>query len=237
MPKSDISTTPRDGSYVFDDFFANSQVGDAALAKLNWEIIKVGNDSSLAYVASQNGILRITTASTADGDGEAISLAPDGVTLGGTNQEFWFRASFPDISGNLLVGNNFRIGFNDLVTTSAPNVGVWVDSNSGLLELDVASTHGDWNDAVTGISTLTGGTTMVKGTTYDFHVIMDGTNTNGGPARVRLFVDGELGATVERVLLGSTETTEFSIIHWQDTGGADSLELDIDYIEYWLPRN
>ncbi len=237
MPNSDISPSPRDGSHVFDDFHANSGVADTTVGTLNWEMETIGTISVLSFVASQNGILRITTASNADGDGEVVHLNPDSVTLGGTQQEFWFRVRFPDISGNLLVGNNFRIGFNTVVTSGEPTVGVWVDSNSGVIELDGASTNGDINAAVTGIPSLTGGTTMVKGTWYDFHVIMDGTNTNGGPDRVRLFVDGVLGATIENFLLGSTETVEFSILHFQDTGGADSLELDIDYVEYWLPRN
>ena len=237
MPNSDISTSPRDGSHVFDDFHANSGVADATTGTLNWELATIANASTPTFVASQNGILRVTTASTADGDGEAFTLHPDGVTLGGTQQEFWFRVRLPDISGNLLVGNNFRIGFSASVTATEPTVGVWVNAESGVVELDVASTNGDLNTAVTGISTFTSGTTMVKGTWYNFHVIMDGTNTNGGPDRVRLFVDGVLGATIENVLLGSTETMEFSIVHWQLTGGADSLELDIDYIEFWLPRN
>ena len=238
MPNSDISPSPRDGTHVFDDFFANSGVADATTGTLNWELTTVGAAASTpTFVASQNGIMRLTTGSTGDADGEALTLHPDGVTLGGTQQEFWFRVRFPSISGNIIAGNNFRIGFSASVAVTEPAVGVWVDCNSAVLELDVASTNGDLNTAVTGISTLTSGTTMVLGTWHNFHVIMDGTNTNGGPDRVRLFVDGELGATIENVLLGSTETVEYSIVHWQDTGGADTLELDIDYIEFWLPRN
>ncbi len=234
MPNSDISTSPRDGSHVFDDFFANSGVADATTGTLNWELTTIANASTPTFVAGQNGILRLTTAGTT-GDGEALTLHPDGVTLGGTNQEFWFRVRVPTITGNALAGNNFRIGFSASVTVTEPTVGVWVDSNAGVLELDVASTNGDLNTTVTGISTLTSGTTLVIDTWTNFHVIMDGTNTNGGPARVRLFVDGELGATIENVLLGSTETMEFSIVHWNDSGA--TLEFDIDYIEFWLPRN
>lgn len=234
MPKSDIGTSPRDGSHVFDDFFANSGVLDAVVGTLNWEMATIANASTLTFVAGQNGILRLTTAVTT-GDGEAVTLHPDGVTLGGTNQEIWFRVRVPTIGGNALAGNNFRIGFSDSVTVTEPAVGVWVDSNAGVLELDVASTNGDLNTAVAGVSTLTSGTTLVIDTWTDFHVIMDGTNTNGGPDRVRLFVDGELAATINNVLLGSTETMEFSIVHWNDSGA--TLEFDIDYIEFWLPRN
>ncbi len=234
MPNSDISTSPRDGSHVFDDFFANSGVADATTGTLNWELTTIANASTPTFVAGQNGILRLTTAGTT-GDGEALTLHPDGVTLGGTQQEIWFRVRVPTISGNTLAGNNFRIGFSASVTVTEPAVGVWVDSNAGVLELDVASTNGDLNTAVAGVSTLTSGTTLVIDTWHDFHVIMDGTNTNGGPDRVRLFVDGELAATIENVLLGSTETMEFSIVHWNDTGA--TLEFDIDYVEFWLPRN
>ncbi len=234
MPNSDISTSPRDGSHVFDDFFANSGVLDAVVGTLNWEMTTIANASTATFVAGQNGILRTTTAGTAN-DGEAYTLHPDGVTLGGTNQEFWFRVRHPDVNSNVLAGHVFRIGFSASVTTTEPAVGVWVDSIAGVLSLDGASTNGDITQTVAGISTLTSGTTMVLDTWHNFHVIMDGTNANGGPDRLRLFVDGELGATIENFLLGSTETMEFSMLHYNTSGA--TLELDIDYIEFNLPRN
>ncbi len=234
MPKSDIGTSPRDGTHIFDDFFANSGVADATTGTLNWELATIANASTPSYVASQNGVMRITTQGTT-GDGEAFTLEPDAVVLAGTNQEFWFRARYPTISGNVLAGNNFRIGFSASVTATEPTVGVWVDSAAGLISFDVASTNGDISVAAVGVSTLTSGTTMVIDTWHDFHVIMDGVNANGGPDRIRLFVDGELAGTISNALLGSAETMEFSIVHWNSTG--DTLELDIDYIEFWLPRN
>ena len=213
MPNSDISSSPADGSHVFDDFFANSGVADVTTGTLNWELTTIGAAASTpSFVASQNGVVRFTTGNTGDADGEAFTLHPDGVTLGGTQQEFWFRARFPSVSGNVLAGNNFRIGLSASVTVTEPAVGVWVDSNSGVIELDGASTNGDKNAAAAGVSTLTSGTTMVLGTWHNFHVIMDGTNTNGGPKRVRLYVDNDLAATFENFLLGSTETLEFSIV-------------------------
>jgi hypothetical protein len=81
------------------------------------------------------------------------------------------------------------------------------------------------------------GATLVIDTWYTFDVQFSGTNANGGPDTVKLFVDGEFAAQLDNFLLGSTETMELSIVHWQDSGAAATLELDIDYIEYWLPRN
>ncbi len=234
MPKSDISTSPRDGSHIFDDFFSNSAVTDAAVGTLEWELTAISTTSVITIVAGQNGILRDTTAVTS-GDGEAYTLHPDGVVLSGTNQEFWFRVRYPTISGNVLAANNFRIGFSDSVTATEPAVGVWVDSAAGVISFDVASTNGDISVAAAGVSTFTSGTTMVIDTWHDFYVTMDGTNTNGGPDRIRLFCDGELAGTINNALLGSAETMEFSIVHWNSSGA--TLEFDIDYIEYWLPRN
>ncbi len=234
MPVSDISTSPRDGTHIFDDFFANSGVADATTGTLNWELTTIANASTPTFVAGQNGILRDTTAGSS-GDGEAYTLHPDGVVLSGTNQQFWFRARYPTISGNVLAANNFRIGFSDSVTTTEPAVGVWVDSAAGVISFDVASTNGDISVAAAGVSTFTSGTTMVIDTWHDFWVTMDGTNANGGPDRIRLFVDGELAGTINNALLASTETMEFSIVHWNSSGA--TLEFDIDYIEFWLPRN
>ncbi len=234
MPKSDIGTSPRDGTHIFDNFHANSGVADATVGSLNWEMTTISSASTPTFVASQNGIMRVTTAGSS-GDGEAFTLHPDGVVLAGTNQEFWFRVRYPDITGNVIAANNFRIGFSASVTATEPAVGVWVDSAAGLISFDVASTNGDISVAATGVSTLTSGTTMVLDAWHDFHVIMDGTNANGGPDRIRLFVDGELAGTINNVLLGSTETMEYSIVHWNSSGA--TLDLDIDYIEFWLPRN
>ncbi len=234
MPVSDISTSPRDGTHVFDDFFANSGVADATVGTLNWELTAISTTSVITIVAGQNGILRDTTAVTT-GDGEAYTLHPDGVVLSGTNQQFWFRVRYPDVNSNAIAGNNFRFGFSDSVTATEPAVGVWVDSAAGVISFDVASTNGDISVAAAGVASLTSGTTMVLDTWHDFYVTMDGVNANGGPDRIRLFVDGELAGTINNALLGSAETMEFSMVHWNSTGA--TLELDTDYIEYWLPRN
>ena len=232
MPNQLIS--PLDGTYIKDDFLSNSGVADTTVGELGWEMVTIANASTPTFVTGQNGIMRITTAGTS-GDGEAFVLHPDAIVLSGTNQSVRFRVRYPTITGNVLAANNFRIGFSASVTATEPAVGIWVDSAAGVIELDVASTNGDLNQAVAGISTLTSGTTMVIDTWHDFAFFCEGTNANGGPATVKLFVDGELGATISGALLGSAETMELSIVHWNSSG--DTLDLDIDYIECWLPRN
>ena len=211
-------------------------MADATVGELGWEMVTINNASTPTFVAGQNGIMRITTAITT-GDGEAFVLHPDAITLSGTNQFVRFRVRVPTITGNLLAGNNFRIGFSASVAVTEPAVGIWVDSNAGVIEFDVASTNGDLNVACAGVSTLTSGTTMVIDTWHDFAFFCEGVNANGGPATVKFYVDGELAGTITRSLLASTETMEFGIVKWQDSGGAATLELDIDYIDCWLPRN
>jgi hypothetical protein len=157
------------------------------------------------------------------------------MTLAGTNQMVRARVRYPTISGNLLAGNNFRFGFGDSVTITTHAVGVYVESDSGVLTLRGASTNGDIDQTITGVSTLTSGTTTVIDTWHDIAIFCEGTNANGGPKTIKCFVDGELGATIENFLMGSTETMEVGFAHWND----DTLtaEWDIDYIEAWLPRN
>lgn len=224
-----VPTSPKDGTHIFDDFIDNSGVADTTVGKIGWEMTTIANASTPSFVASQNGILRVTTANSADGDGEVFTTHPDGIMLAGTNQWFRFRVSFPDIAGNLLAGNNFHIGFGDGVTAADHAVGVWVHSDSGVVSLEGASTNGDISEDA--------GFTMVKGTTYNMAVEMYDTNANGGPKTLKLFIDGVLYATIENFLMGATETMEFGFKHWQDTTGAATLEMDLDYIEAWLPRN
>jgi len=369
--------SPLDGTYLKDDFVTDSAVGlvpievervtdSFKVGELDWKKVTIGTAPVFSNVAGQNGILRITTAGDADGDGTALVLHPDSVTLAGTNQQFRFRVRFPSATGNVLAGNNFRIGLFDSVTATEPTVGVWVDSNSGVVELDGASTNGDKNTVAAGVSTsaviaaagtltiaepvtttdqftvgsieytlittpvaaydiaiganeaatkvnivaainasgtagteyfagtlinpdvyattfvddacvLTArapghagnslvsaesgnelthesnvfdaatlgtttigvnfGSTMVLGTWYTFDVQFSGVNANGGPDTIKLFVDSDLVAQIDNYLLGSAEVMAPTILHWQDSGGAATLELDVDFVEYWLPRN
>ena len=116
-------------------------------------------------------------------------------------------------------------------------VGVFIASDGGKLTWTCANATTDVTGTVSGIPTLTGGTTMVLDKWHDLELRMSGENANGGPKVITCFVDGYPAGTIERSLLGSAETMEFSIVHWQDSGGADAVALDIDYYEAWLPRN
>lgn len=230
-------TSAADGTFLKDDFLTNSAVADATVGDLDWELTAIANASTITYVASQNGIIRDTTAGVANGDGQAYTLHPDGLVLAGTDQLFRFRVAYPNVAGNQIAGHNFRLGISDSVTATAGVVGVYVESLAGVVTLHGRSANGNKSAAAVGVPGFTGGTTMVFGTTYNFEVRMEGTNANGGPDTLTLFVNGEKAAQIENFLIGSAETCECSMVHWQTTGGAITLELDVDYIEFWLPRN
>jgi hypothetical protein len=134
-----------------------------------------------------------------------------------------------------LAGHNFRIGLDDSVTATDGTVGVWFESDAGVLSAEVASTNGDQSVAVTGVTTLTAGTTMIVDIWHDIELRLSGTNANGGPKTIDCFVDGEPAATIKNVLLGSAETMEFKITHWDDSAGTAQV-LDIDYYEVYIPR-
>lgn len=233
-----IPTSPADGTHIVEDFLSNDAVTDAAIGQLRWEIATIGNASTWAYLtASNHGIARATTAGTADGDGSVLRSFTDGLVFEGKGGWFRTRVRVPDITGNQLAGNNFRIGMDDSVTATSPTVGIWIDSDAGVLSLQVDSADGgDKSAAAAGVSTLTSGTTLVLGTWHDIEVHWEGENSLGGPENVRMWVDGELAATVKSTLIDNDEEVELKIAHWQDTGGAATLELDIDYFEVWLPR-
>jgi hypothetical protein len=228
---------PGDGTYLKDDFCGNAQVADHLVGELLWEITGIGNGSTVTLpTAEPNGVVRDTTAVTADGDGNCLHGLPDQIVLNGLNGFFTARVRYPAISGNVIADNNFRIGLDDSVTASSPAVGIWVDSDAGVLSLQVDSANGDYSDTVTNVSTLTSGTTMVLGTWHDFHVKWSEENANGGPKIINLYVDGELGATVSTGVSGSDEEVELKIAHWQDSGSGDTLDLDVDWFELFLPR-
>ena len=48
-------------------------------------------------------------------------------------------------------------------------------------------------------------------------------------------VDGELAAHVSGCLMDNDEEVELKIAHW-NSGSGDTLELDVDYYELFLPR-
>lgn len=229
---------PHDGTHIFDDFHSNLAVSDGLVGNLNWEMTTISSASTPSYVASRNGIMRIVTDNTS-GDGEAFTLHPDALVLAGTGQVFRCRVRYPDAEiatnvDNVIASNNFRIGFSASVTATEPVVGVWIDSAAGVLSFDCANTTTDKTKAVTGVPTLTGGTTMILGIWYDLELRMTGTNAKGGPADIKCFVDGYPAGEITANVINSTETMEFSIVHWTST--AEERALDIDYYEAWLPR-
>ena len=235
MPDN-FSSSPADGTHIFDDFHSNLAVSDGLLSSLDWNITALGSSATPSFIASPNGIMRLTAAG-ATGDGLAVHLTEDAVTLGGGDGVV-IRARVRMVT--TLTGNNFRIGLDDSLTSTDGTVGIFFVSTAGLLSFDVASSNGDVTKAVTGISTLTSGTTMVLGTWYDIKLELSDTNTNGGPETIKCFVDGEFGGEISAnagvpSLLGSTETMEYKIVMW-DSGAGAAQVFEIDYYEVYIPR-
>ncbi len=235
MPDN-FSSSPADGTHIFDDFHSNLAVTDGLLAGLDWNMTTVGSTPSTpSFVASPNGVMRLTTSGTT-AYGLAVHLTPDALTLGG-GDGIVVRARVRLVT--TITGNNFRIGFSDSVAVAEPSVGIWIDCDSGVLSFDVASTNGNVSKAVSGVSTLTSNTTMVLATWHDIELRLSDTNTNGGPETIQCFIDGEIAGEISAAegdpsLLGSTETMEFSIVAWDDAGTAQVFE--IDYYEAYIPR-
>jgi hypothetical protein len=226
--------SPASGSLIFDDFNGNDSVADGAVGAFGWELVTIGNASTLALQTAQpNGVLRLTTAATADGDGEVLRGFTDGIVLKPSAFVFEARVRYPVE----LTSSNFRIGLDDSVTATRPTVGVTIESDAGVLTCRTDSAdHGDESLAVTGISTLTSGTTMVVATWHTLRFVGSGrANAQGGPDAVTFYVDGQLVGELA-CNIDDDEEMEAKIVHWQDTGGADAVAWEIDYFSLWLPR-
>ncbi len=229
-------TSPLDGVHLKDDFLSNDSVTDANIGELLWELITVTTAATLvlrtAAEAGENGILRFTTAATADNDGFCLRLDEDSWTFGPNGGGFAFKWKQPVELASL----NFRIGIHDSVTVTAPTVGIWIDSNAGVLTLEADSAdHGDAAAAITGVSTLTSGTTLVVDTWHTVEVVWTGPNGQGGPRYVECWVDGELAAAVF-CAIDDDEDAEPKILGFQDSGGADAVIAEIDFYECWQWR-
>lgn len=225
-----FSTSPAEGTHTFDDFHSNSAVTTGLLGSLDWLMTTIVGASTPSFVASPNGILRLTTDGTT-AHGLAVHLMEDKVTLAdGDGVIIRFRARLT----TTLTGNNFKIGLNNVVTVADGTVGIWIESDAGVLTIEARSTNSDFSVNVGGVTTLTSGTTAVVDTWHDYELRLSGTNTNGGPDQIDCFIDGEAAGSIKKFLLGSTETMEFSIVHWDDAG-VEKL-LDIDYYEVYIPR-
>lgn len=221
------------GTVLFDDFISNDAVTDNAIGQLGWQFTTIGNAATLAYqTAHSNGVLRITTAATADGDGTALHLFPDGIILK-PGFQVGARVRYPVE----LASMNFRIGLDDSVTATRPTVGVTLESDAGVLTMRTDSAdHGDESLAVSRISSLTSGTTAVVGEWLDIRMVGSGkANAQGGPESVGFFINGEHAGTV-KCNIDDDEEVEPKFAVWQDSGGADAVAIEIDHYMLWLPR-
>jgi hypothetical protein len=226
---------PGQGLYLKDDFYSNDAVADAAVSELRWEIVTIGNASTYAFQAASaanggRGILRSTTAATANGDGSVLRLFENGLLV----------ALGSEITGRFrlvttLGGNNVRIGLQDSVTATESGAGTWLNVAAGVVSVEADSTNGDNTEAVVRHPDLTGGTTLVVDTWYDFALRCSGRpNANGGPDEVTLELNGRQYKV--RSLIGSAETVEFSITHWQNSGAGAARIAEFDYVDLWQPR-
>lgn len=222
----------KNGTYFAETWVGNDSVADAAIGRLRWEIDTIGNASTYALQTALNGVLRATTAATANGDGSSLRTFTDGLVV---KPGMWCR--FAVRRPTELANLNWRIGFDDSVTATSPTVGVWFDSTAGVLSCQVDSAdHGDESAAVTGISTLTSGTTEVVGTWHHYEIRCSGdANAQGGPKSVAFYVDGFHAATVP-CNIDDDEEVELKIVHWQDSGAADAVAIDFGYFEGFIPR-
>lgn len=228
-----------EGKHVIDLFIGNDVVTDGAFGQQAWEFTAIGNGAAPTYLApgagDPPGGFRHTTAGTANGDGDTFQSNDDGIVFpaSGKGGGFAFMARYPNVAGNALAGNNFRIGVETSLTAADPTDGICVHSDAGVITLRSDSAdHGDTSQAAAGVTTLTSGTTMVLGTWHLFEVYWSGENGQGGPRFVELFVDGEPAASV-LCNIDDDETAELKMTHWQDSGGADTLELDVAFYEYF----
>ena len=217
----------RNGTHLIDDFVSNDSVADAGVGALNWELETIANAPTLSFLTGEtNGVLRHTTAAVASGDGGVMRLFTDGIALSGNEGFLRARVRYPNVAGNQLASHNFHIGLNDSITATDPVVGIGIQSLAGVVSLRTDSANGDKITAA--------GFTMVLGTWHTFEMRWSGENANGGPDIVKLWID-DVFRCQTRSHLGSAETMEPKITHWQAAGLVD-LELDIDYFELFISR-
>lgn len=220
---------PGSGLLIADHFLWNDVVTDNNIGQLGWQFTTIGNAATIAGLTSvSSGVLRITTAATADGDGTALHLLPDSVVLE-PGFEFGARVRRPVELASL----NYRIGLDDSVTATRPTVGVTFESDAGVLSCHTDSaTEGDESASVTGHPDLTSGTTEVVNEWVNLYARASGkANAQGGPDEVDFFVNGTHVAKVP-CNIDNDEPVEPKMAFWQDSGGADAVIIDVDY--YWF---
>ncbi len=234
---------PSSGTYVREDFVSNDSVADALMGEVRWEIETIVGASTLALQTQHpHGVLRITTAAGADGEGSALRTFTDGLVLE-PGFEFGARLRYPVELASL----NFRIGLDDSVTATRPTVGVTVESNAGVITCaNDSADHGDESVAVSSTASgLTSGTTLVVAEWLDIKVIGSGrANAQGGPDEVDYWMGSVSGNGPARMVhvaklpcaIDNDEEVECKIAVWQDSGGADAVAFEIDYYYFWQAR-
>lgn len=221
---------PPAGLLLADHFVTNDLVTDNNIGQLGWQFTTIGNAATIAYkTAEASGVLRVTTAATADGDGTALHLFPDGLVLK-PGFEFGARIRRPVELASL----NYRVGLDDSVTATRPTVGVTFESDAGVLSCHTDSAdHGDESEDVSDAGTgLTSGTTEVVGDWVDLYAKASGkANAQGGPSEVDFYVNDRHVSKLP-CNIDDDEEVEPKIAIWQDSGGTDAVIIDIDY--YWF---
>jgi len=232
--------SPAEGVHFVENFHGNALITTNNVGQNDWAFTAIGTTGTFTYLTTiladrPYGGIRHLTNVNANGDGDALhmlaasSLFPASERGGG----FACRFNYPSIAGNQLAGNNFYIGVHTTRTGTAPTDGILVFSDAGVMALRADTADGtDASVAFAAGSTLTSGTTAVIGVPHDLQVQWSGTNSNGGPLDVEAYCDGEPVASLVTDM-DNDEAASPAIVHWQDTGGGETLELDVHYFEYW----
>ena len=240
--------TPRpssaaEGVHFVENFVGNGTITTNLIGQNMWTTTAIANAGTLSYLTTiladdpPVGGIRMLTAGTADGDGDAVHMLAANARISGAKSEygggFAFRYRYPNIAGNQIAGNDFYIGLHTSVTATVPTDGILIFSDGGVLNLRADTADGsDATAAFAGGSTLTSGTTSVIDVAHQIEVHWTGENGNGGPRYIEAFCDGEPVATLTTDLDDDENFTP-AIVHYQNTGGADTLELDVHWFEYW----
>jgi len=228
--------SPLDGVHIYDDFIQNAIITTTYVGELGWEFGALTTDDTASYLTGRaansgegraQGVLRLTGAGAANNTGSYFRLFTDALVINEGPGGFACRVRYPEVTGNSLVGNNFRIGMDDSVTATIPGSGISVASDAGVLTCVAWSNdHGD--TTITPAYT----TTMVMDTWYTLRAEWSGENGMGGPRELFFYIDDVLQGS-STIVLDDDEEVEAKFVHWQDTGAAASLEWDLDFFEFW----
>lgn len=223
---------PSEGTLIAEHFVTNDQVSDNNIGINGFQVTTIGNAPTVAYrTGVKGGGARFTTAATADGDGGAIHSFPDGLVVS-PGFEWGAKITRPVELASL----NWRFGLDDSVTATRPTKGVTIESDAGVLSCCTDSAaSGDRSQAVTKHPDLTSGTTEVVAQPLVIQARGSGkANATGGPDEVDFFINGKHVVKLP-CLIGITETVEPKFAFWQDSGGADAVIIDVDYMFWYFP--